>query len=150
VDDGFHRSPLVPGCLKVLKYLFPRAVRPLSAILRMNSIASVVRRKTIGGLARIRSSGSIGKSGMTHYAEPRPKFQMGQEARPFNQLGIRAKTVSSRRFDSRRGSKQSSQQRSGSFFNMLFRCSQARRCAFRQTACSVERKATKPHFPKDR
>src|SRR6266699_7331645 len=38
----------------------------LSAILRMNSIASVVRRKTIGGLARIRSSGSIGKSGMTH------------------------------------------------------------------------------------
>jgi hypothetical protein len=27
VDDGFHRSPLVPGCLKVLKYLFPRAVR---------------------------------------------------------------------------------------------------------------------------
>jgi hypothetical protein len=26
----------------------------------------MVRRKTIGGLARIRSSGSIGKSGMTH------------------------------------------------------------------------------------
>jgi hypothetical protein len=34
------------------------------AIFRMNAIASVVRRSTPGGLALMRSSGSIGKSVM--------------------------------------------------------------------------------------
>ena len=40
--------------------------RKLSVVFRMNSIASVVQCSTIGGLARIRNSGSIGKSGMDH------------------------------------------------------------------------------------
>ena len=26
VDDGFHRTPLVPGCFKALQYIFPCAV----------------------------------------------------------------------------------------------------------------------------
>jgi hypothetical protein len=27
VNDGFHRTPLVPGCLKALQYVLPCAVR---------------------------------------------------------------------------------------------------------------------------
>jgi hypothetical protein len=38
----------------------------LSATFRMKSTASLVRRSTMVGVARIRSSGSIGKSGMDH------------------------------------------------------------------------------------
>ena len=49
MDDGFHRSPLVPGCLKVLKYLFPRAVRaaqchPSNELNRFGSAAQDNRR----------------------------------------------------------------------------------------------------------
>jgi hypothetical protein len=62
MDDGFHRTPLVHGRLKALQCVFPRAVG--AAQYQLSNEVSVVRRNTIGGRARIRSSGSIGKSGM--------------------------------------------------------------------------------------
>ena len=65
VNHGFHRTPLVPGYLEAVKYVSRQAwPGRLNVIFRINPTASVVRRSTTGGLVRIRSSGSIGKSGM--------------------------------------------------------------------------------------
>jgi hypothetical protein len=63
VDHVFHRTPLV----RASKFCSTsRQAQPgwLSVIFRINPTASVVRRSTTRGRARIRSSGSMGKSGM--------------------------------------------------------------------------------------
>ena len=66
VDHGFHCTPLVQGCLEVLQHVSPGAARLAQCHLpnKPYSRCCAAQYYPRASAERIRSSGSMGKSGM--------------------------------------------------------------------------------------